>query len=144
MGSAEAGGRPAGGGCDRLVRGPHLPGGPGRSGEREAPVAVCMVADAEAGAGDQPRELRKPLDVPPHHEEGGRHVLALEQAHDPLGGEGVRSVVEGEIERAVARPPTHHRSEHGAVGRERAMGHERRATRGGAEQRRQHHRSTRW
>jgi hypothetical protein len=131
-------------GLDCLVGGTHLPRGTGWTGERQTPVRLGMVADLEARTRHQPAQLGVPFDVPSHHKESGRHLLAPEKSNDRFRRIGIGPVVERKIEGSLARTSTDDRSEHGTVGSERAVGQNGGAGGSGTEERRQHDLVTRW
>jgi hypothetical protein len=89
-------------------------------------MSIGVIADAEAGAGNQPCEIRELLGMAPHHEKRRWHPLTLQQAYDALGSVWIGSVIEGEIEHRVARPPTDDPPEQRAVGHQRTVRQKRR------------------
>jgi hypothetical protein len=103
-----------------------------------------MVADFEARTRHQPAKLWVPLYMPSHHEEGGRHLLALEESNDRFRRVGIGPVVECEIEGSLAGSSTDNRSEDGTVRSERAVRQNRGAGGGCPKERRKHHLVTRW
>lgn len=61
--------------------------------QMELHVAPGVVAYAKVATDDGIGHLRKPLHVLPHHEEGGRHLLASEDLEDRGSGPRIRTIV---------------------------------------------------
>jgi hypothetical protein len=67
-------------------------------------MAVRMKADRVPRRGDSARQVGVPLRLFPVHEEGGHRAHARERGERHGCPVGVRTVVEGEIDRAAIAP----------------------------------------